>query len=112
MTPIRLVTVIVSALISLATSLSVSAGSGNGKVVHLMVHTGDVVLFGLDGPHNDKPACSGDQWALSLATPTGRAQYALLLSAHAQQKVVHVAGAGDCGAWGDRERPFYIWVTG
>jgi len=89
---------------------SLFAGDGSGKVIHLMVHAGDIVIFSI-GSHNNKPACStiGDHWALSLKTNTGRAMYSLLLSSAAQGKVVIIAGTGACGAWSDREEPRYIY---
>lgn len=70
-------------------------------------HT-DVVFFTLDGGHTSKPACSADSWALSLSTHSGRAMYALLLSAQSQGKQVWVHGTGACAAWGDREEPQYV----
>lgn len=87
------------------------AGDGAGKVIQLMAHTGDIVIFSLDGGHTGRPACSAPgTWALSLSTQSGRAMYALLLSAQSQGKQVSVHGTGACGAWGDREEPQYLWI--
>ncbi|WP_369935751.1 hypothetical protein [Xanthomonas tesorieronis] len=90
---------------------SASAGDASGKVAQLMVHSQDVVFFGLDGPYKNAPACSSTSLALSLATQTGRAQYAMLLSASAQGKVVYVHGTGNCAVWGDRETADYIFMN-
>jgi hypothetical protein len=88
------------------------AGSSSGRIIVLMAHVHDIVIFETAGDHADRPACSlgSNQWALSLSTLTGRAMYALLLSAQAQGKEVHVMGSGLCDAWGDRERPLYIFM--
>ena len=88
------------------------AGTSSGLVTVLYVHSGDAVMFGA-GPINNRLACSiaGDEWAFSLTTPTGRAMYALLLSAQAQGKAISVKGNGQCSAWQDREEPFVIYMT-
>ncbi|WP_198527632.1 hypothetical protein [Xanthomonas sp. SHU 199] len=93
-----------------ALSFSAWAGDGAGKVIQVMAHTQDVVFFTLDGPHTNPPACSSTPWSLSLATNSGRAQYALILSAVAQGKPVTVHGTGDCSAWGDRETVAYVLI--
>jgi hypothetical protein len=84
------------------------AGEGQGSVAILFPTTNTdagVVFVGLGGvnAHTDKPACSGTQWALSLATPAGRGVYATLLSAQAQSKPVILYGFNNCNIWGDRE---------
>lgn len=96
----------------LVVSTPAQAGSANGKVKRLMAHVHNVVFFDLDGESTGRPACStqSTQWALSLTTNTGKAMYALLLSAHAQGKAVGVQGTGACGAWGDREEPLFIYM--
>ncbi len=100
----------------LATGLSF-AGTGGGKVRHIMLHVGAGeagVLFFKTEYNSNKAACStadgGTHWAVSLDTGLGRAMYSLLLAAQAQQKTVYVAGSGDCASWGDRERPYAISV--
>lgn len=90
---------------------SASAGDASGKVSTIMAHSQDVVFFSLDGPYTNVPVCSSTSLAVSLATQSGRAQYALLLSASAQGKVVYVHGTGDCAVWGDRETAAYIWMN-
>ncbi|WP_133498430.1 hypothetical protein [Cognatilysobacter terrigena] len=87
------------------------AGSTQGKITILMAHSHDIVIFRIDAPHTGKPACSSDEWALSLANPGGRGMYALLLSAQAQGKSVTVYGSDACGAWADREEPVYLFIT-
>ncbi len=95
-------------------SFSVYAGNSNGKVEFLMVHTGDVVIFSA-GAHQSKPGCSRvgnawGSWALSLKTESGKAMYAMLLSAQAQSQSVKVIGESACKAWGDRESPRHMTV--
>lgn len=95
-------------------SPSVLAGSGAGKVTFLRAHSSDIIMFGLSGGHVGKPTCAtaaSDSWALSLTTHTGRAMYAMLLSAQAQGKGVQVSGAGGCSAWADREAPTWIYIV-
>jgi hypothetical protein len=88
------------------------AGTGSGQVEHIMVHTGDVIMFSVE-EHLDKPSCStqAHHWALSLSTETGKAMYALLLSAAAQGQEVVITGDGECNAWGDRESPAYMHIV-
>lgn len=88
----------------------VHAGSSVGKV-KLLMPGNNVVIFKLEN-HVNEPPCSvnAGQWALSLANETGKAQYALLLSAAAQGMVVEVIGSNTCGAWGDRESPTWVSV--
>jgi hypothetical protein len=87
------------------------AGSSVGVVTRIYAHSGDVILFSA-GSHQGKPACStaADEWAFSLSTQSGKAMYALLLTAYAQGKQVAVVGTGTCSAWGDRESPVYIYI--
>jgi hypothetical protein len=89
-----------------------NAGSSNGLVTEIMAHAGDVSMFSA-GAHQGKPACStqADQWALSLATSTGKAQYALLLYAQARGKALSVVGTNTCSAMADRESPLFIHLV-
>lgn len=97
------------ALFAVFTAGSANAGSSTGLVTALKVHTGDVVMFAA-GSIGQRAACgvAGDEWAISLNTPTGKAIYALLLSANAQGKQVLVTGSNACNAWSDRETPYWV----
>lgn len=97
-------------LLANITPFNSMAGSAAGRVTQVMVHINDVVFFSLDGEHVNRPACSASPWSISLTTNTGRAMYALLLSAQAQNQRVTVSGTGDCSAWGDRETAHHIWI--
>lgn len=101
---------ILSALLMLQASF-VFAGTGSGQVTHIMVIENDAVIFSVE-QHLDKPACSTvrDDWAVSLTTETGKAMYALLLSAAAQNQSVEINGKNDCIDWHDRETPLWIQV--
>lgn len=94
---------IAALLLAGATSLAF-AGAGSGKVVHISPLPGDVVIFATQ-IHSSKPACSnaGNDWTIKLDTETGRATYALLLSAASMNKPITVYGTNDCRHWGDRE---------
>lgn len=87
------------------------AGSSNGAVSRLLVNSSNTVMF-TAGSVANKPACSTvpNSWAFSLTTPSGKAMYALLLTAYAQGKQVVVEGTGTCSAWGDSETPLYIYI--
>ncbi len=93
------------------------SGTASGKLTQVLAHTGGgngagVFMFLMDGERTDPPICStvagGKAWALSLEKESGRAMYALALSAAAQGKSVFVYGAGNCDSWGDREQPIYM----
>ena len=88
------------------------AGESAGQITHVMVHTGNVVMFSA-GVHSNKPSCStvGDHWALSLNDETGRAMYSMLLLAAATGKEVSVTGKNNCDAWGDRESVLYMHIN-
>ncbi|HEY6528756.1 MAG TPA: hypothetical protein VIZ65_08675 [Cellvibrionaceae bacterium] len=92
-------------------SEAIHAGGSNGNVATVMVHSGNAVIFDA-GVHNQKPACSivGNHWAFSLTSEDGKAMYAMLLTAAAQNKKVSVYGTGLCSAWPDRETPLYISI--
>lgn len=105
-------------ILVLALSHITYAGSGSGKVQQILVHSAGgngsgVAMFKMEN-NNNKVACStvdsGSQWAFSLENEYGNAMYALLLSAQAQGKSIVIVGANDCAAWGDRERPSYIYL--
>jgi hypothetical protein len=102
---------VISALSLMVLASSASAGSSSGIVAGIYANDDDTIIF-FAGSHEGKPACStvGDSLALSLATPAGRAMYAMLLSAQAQGKSVSVGGTGTCSATPDRESPRYIAV--
>lgn len=92
------------------------AGTGGGKILQIMVHHGGangqgIVIFTTEF-NSSKPTCSNaTDWAISLNNEYGKALFALLLSAQAQQKSINVLGSGDCADWGDRERPLYVSVV-
>ena len=94
-------------------SFFVSAGDGSGKVTRiyaLQKNNGlGVIMFAVQN-HSTPPICSSHEWAFDVNNDQGKAMYALLLSAASQGKSVVVKGAGDCSAWGDRERPAWIMV--
>ncbi len=87
--------------------------TSEGQVLSILVHTGDAVMFSAgERKNNNKMACSKveNDWAFSLKTPTGKAMYALILSAQAQGRKISVVGTCDCSAWVDRETAYYIYT--
>lgn len=103
---------IISSIVTLTIFGNAHAGSSSGAVSMLMVHSPEIVIFRA-GTHLNKPACStaGEDWAISLNSHSGRAIYAMLLTAKSQNKNVTVIGQGICSAWGDREAPLYILLN-
>jgi hypothetical protein len=93
------------------------AGEAKGKITQVLAHTyggngAGVFMFVLDGVRSNIPDCStiagGKAWAMSLENESGRAMYALALTAYSQGKIVYVHGDGTCSSWGDRENPVYM----
>ncbi|WP_218419955.1 hypothetical protein [Alteromonas lipotrueae] len=89
-------------------------GNGSGKISRIYAHeknNGDgVIMFAVEIHENPPEACPGHEWAFDASTNTGKAMYSLLISAAIQKTPVVINGAGDCGAWHDRERPIWIKV--
>lgn len=85
------------------------AGTSQGLVTNIFIHSPGVLMFKA-GTINGTPVCNtNNQWAISLATPEGKPMLAVLLSAQSQGKQVIVAGySNTCRDWGDRELPSYI----
>jgi hypothetical protein len=86
------------------------AGSTQGLVSGIFVHTPGILMFQVGTAINGAPSCANGtkQWAISLADPMGKSMMALLLSAQAQGKQVYVHGyTNTCRDWGDRELPSY-----
>ncbi len=99
------------ALLLAAVQLPASAaGNSTGTVSYLFVHDPGVLMFAA-GTQTTPIACSTQgQWAVDLSTTMGKNIYAMLLSAQSQGQTVTVAGSGVCSAWGDREKPLYVYV--
>jgi hypothetical protein len=87
-------------ILGLLSILSVSAAQAAGTVDILEV-SNDVVYFTTTEAKADvSPACMAPenitQWALSLNTETGKAAYALLVTASAANRTINVETAYDC----------------
>ena len=91
---------------------SAMAGSSVGTVTKIWAHERDVVMFAA-GLHSGEPSCrtKSDEWSVSLATASGKAMYALLLTAQAQGGSITVEGTQACTAWSDRETVRYIHLA-
>lgn len=87
----------------------ISCGSfAEGLLTSLKVKN-DIVYFSTDeAKTTQSPACmateNSNKWAMSLNTATGRAVYALLVTANADNRKVSVESANDCIDVGDFER--------
>jgi hypothetical protein len=94
---------------------SAMAGDGSGKVTRIYAHEkgsgAGVIMFAVQNHITPPSTCPGHEWAFDANNDQGKAMYSLLLSAAVQGKSVTVKGAGDCSAWGDRERPSWIMVN-
>ncbi|WP_325892212.1 hypothetical protein [Grimontia sp. NTOU-MAR1] len=98
----------------LSLPLSATAGEGSGKITRIYAHEKNggagVIMFNVETHTNPPASCPGHEWAFDANNDQGKAMYALLLAAASQGKSVTVKGSGDCAAWADRERPFWIMV--
>jgi hypothetical protein len=81
-----------------------AAGTGGGHVSKIQSVQNGVVIFQTD-TQTGAPTCAAysNQWAIDTSSLSGRAIYALLLTAVNQGKSVTVKGTGGCEAWYDRE---------
>lgn len=107
--------VMMCAVIIINSAISTAyAGMGSGKVTKIYAHEKNggagVIMFAVQNHNNAPSQCPGHEWAFDVNTDQGKAMYSLLLAAASQGKPVTVKGAGDCAAWGDRERPIWIMV--
>ena len=94
----------------LASFTTAQAGSNQGLVSGIFVHTPGILMFQVGTVINGVPSCASGtkQWAISLTDPMGKSLMALLMSAQAQGKQVFVHGyTNTCRDWGDRELPSY-----
>ena len=86
------------------------AGSAQGLVSGIFIHTPGVLMFQIGSGISNGPACANvsKQWAISMSDPMGKPLLAVLLAAQAQGKQVFVFGyTNTCRDWGDRELPSY-----
>ncbi|MCX7111092.1 MAG: hypothetical protein NTX45_13395 [Proteobacteria bacterium] len=99
------------ALLAIAPNLA-NAGSSQGLIKGVLAGDAPQVFFSA-GVHQNKPACStqGDDWAISTATQGGKTTQAVLLTAYALKKPIHVEGKGVCDVWGDRETVNYLYTV-
>jgi hypothetical protein len=83
-------------------------GSSEGNVSPLYTQS-NKAFFGA-GIHNDKPACStaAEEWAVDISTATGKAMYAMLLTAYTLNTEIVIIGTGECTTWADREDVRYM----
>lgn len=90
------------------------AGSSQGLVSNIFVHTPGVLMFQAGATINSMPPCANStkQWAISLSDPMGKPLLAVLLSAQAQGKQVIIYGyTNTCRDWPDRELPSFAVIV-
>ncbi|MCE1191506.1 MAG: hypothetical protein LWW96_05060 [Acidovorax sp.] len=86
------------------------AGTSTGKVTFMIINSTNYLFF-IAGVKTESPTCGNNsEWAINLGSAQGKALYALLLSAQAQDKTVSVVGNGTCSIWADREDVLYAAV--
>ena len=96
-----------SLLVSLGLGVSVSAQASQwvGTVVALSARSDGVQYVLITGSRSTKPSCATYEYMMisDEHSDTGKAQFAMLLSAYMSGKVVYVTGTGTCVRWGDGE---------
>jgi hypothetical protein len=94
-------------------TIPVIAGEQYRKVSEILVRGSDGLhYFWLEGGSSGKPQCAKNTyWMIrDENSAAGKAQFAILLSAQAQQKPIKVVGSGSCTRWSDGEDVDYISV--
>jgi hypothetical protein len=88
------------------------AFQGELQDIHFM--SNGVVLLTTTGTRTAAPACAtvAGRFAFDSTTPAGRSQLAGLLAAEAADRVVTIAGKGDCSAYADSETLEYFYIVG
>lgn len=92
--------------LTLCASNQAIAGTGFGKVKFLLTRTHDGLQYvKIKGERAGKPACATNDYFMirDEKSDTGKAQYAMLMSAYLAGKIVAIEGAGTCNRWGDGE---------
>jgi hypothetical protein len=88
-----------------------AGGFGNGlvRIQHIGgFGTGKLMFFFTDTV-SSAPACNTNKrWVLDMSGPSGKEQYAFLLSAQTAGKAVNVGGTGFCDIWGDTETVYWV----
>jgi hypothetical protein len=100
-------------LLLFVVSLPAMSGEQYGKVSQIIVRGSDGLhYFWLEGGSSGKPQCSKNTyWMIrDENSAAGKSQFAILLSAQAQQKSIKVVGSGSCTRWSDGEDVDYISV--
>jgi hypothetical protein len=99
----RFVLTVVAALVATLMPISCWAGIKEGRVASVLVLTSipDRAFIKIDGSYTQaEPGCSGGaaefDFIFDISTATGKALYALALSAHATGTSVVVGGRGTC----------------
>lgn len=87
------------------------AGTGSGNVTQVGAIQSGVVIF-ITTTHSGAPVCGSNYgWAINTGTASGKAIYALLLTAVNEGKTVTVQGANTCDAWADRETAAQLLIN-
>jgi hypothetical protein len=102
-----------------------NAGGATGKITKLYVLSCPTAanqsecaigIVALNVPANNAPMChtvknaTSSEYAFAINTPAGKSMFQLLMHAQVTKAPVTIVGDTTCGAWGDRERPNYIWA--
>ena len=112
----KFLTLAFSLMVLVSGDVFADGGESEGKVLLPSVNEYGIFFFSA-GTHGKKPACHTmgggweDTWAVDLKTPYGKSAQAIVLTAHAEGKRVHVVGKGTCEAWGDRETVSWLYIV-
>jgi hypothetical protein len=107
-----LIAKIIFSTFALFFSMTAVAGWTSGQIKSILITKNNILMFD-SGIKNQPPNCQtvANQWAVDLSTSSGKAIYALLLSAQVQDKEVVVVGQNSCAVWPDRETVDYLWIN-
>ena len=111
---------ILTVFAALLLAQNAQAGTATGKVsrTYVLAHCPTVTtqppcntaIVVLNVAITNPPACATQtaEWAYTLDTAAGKANFNAILHAQAVGATVTVVGDGTCTAWPDRERPMFI----
>jgi invasion protein IalB len=92
---------------------SAFSGGSEGLVATPLANSEGMMFFSA-GSHLNAPSCSVETlgtWAIDCTSSKSKAMCALVMSAHAQGKRLHVQGKNNCDLWGDRESVSYLFIV-
>lgn len=96
---------LIGAVVAICSSPA-SSSTISGKIGMLQSRASDGLQYVvIKGNSDAKPACAGNTYYMikDEKSDSGKAQFAMLMSAYLSGKAVTVYGTGQCGRWSDGE---------